>query len=103
MVDNYKFGLQTLYAWNRGFEFLLTIACRLGIDKGVLLTDFKEEIERKQHEKEEKYNPKKIQGKPRPPRRPIHDSGNTNNGNTARKFFAESVVSAETTVRATFP
>lgn len=92
--EQYRFGLSTLHCWIRFFECLLHISYRLPFKKWQVKGDDLKEIYGK--------NKKRIQAsfksrlsltvdKPKP------GFGSSNDGNTARTFFANSKVSAEIT------
>lgn len=91
-VDNYKYGLSTLHCWIRFFECLLHIAYRLPFQIWRVSKNNKEFLEHK----------KKIQNEFKKRTGLIIDQvktgfGNTNDGNTARRFFSNSDVASEIT------
>lgn len=88
------FGLSTLHAWIRMFECLLHLAYRLNIKKWQIRehTDKKVVNENKTKIQEEfRKRLGLIIDKPKP------GYGSTNDGNTARRFFENSSISAEIT------
>lgn len=93
-TDNLGFGLSTLHAWIRCFECLLHISYRLEVKKWQL-RDAADKANMKQRSTNIKNRFKNEMGlivdKPKP------GYGNTNDGNTARRFFGNSELSAEIT------
>lgn len=92
--DNLSFGLSTLHAWIRCFECLLHISYRLDVKKWQL-RDASDKVVVKQRSTIIQDRFKKEIGlvvdKPKP------GFGNSNDGNTARRFFANPELSAEIT------
>lgn len=92
--DNLGFGLSTLHAWIRCFECLLHISYRLEIKKWQL-RDSSDKANVKQRSLSIQAHFKEEMGlivdKPKP------GFGNTNDGNTARRFFRNPELSAEIT------
>lgn len=92
--DNFSYGLSTLHAWIRCFECLLHISYRLDVKKWQL-RDAADKINVKQRSVAIQSRFKNEMGlivdKPKP------GYGNTNDGNTARRFFGNSELSAEIT------
>lgn len=92
--DNLGFGLSTLHAWIRCFECLLHISYRLNVKKWQLRSD-EDKSNVKQRSKDIKNRFKNEMGlivdKPKP------GFGNTNDGNTARRFFEKPEASADIT------
>lgn len=89
----YKFGLSTLHAWIRSFECILHIAYRLPIKKWQIREDDKHVV---------KENKSRIQKEMKKEMSllvdiPIATSGNTNNGNTARRFFQKPQLASKIT------
>lgn len=92
-VDNYKYGLSTLHCWIRFFECLLHIAYRIPIKNWRV---------DKENNKQFLENKKRIQNEFKKRTGLIIDQvksgfGNTNDGNTSRRFFSNSEVAAEIT------
>lgn len=92
-TDNLEFGLSVLHGWIRFFECLLHIAYKLPLKKWQARGDDKtivaENKKRIQNEFKEKLG--LIVDKPKP------GFGNSNDGNTARRFFKNPEVSADIT------
>lgn len=92
--EQYGFGLSTLHAWIRSFEFLLHIGYKIEVKKWAVTnpTD-KKSVESRKKEIQNKF--KADLGlnvdKPKP------GFGSTNDGNTARTFFKNPAVSAAIT------
>lgn len=92
-TENLKFGLSVLHGWIRMFECLLHLAYKLplkkwqarGIDKEVVLEN------KARIQKEFRDRCGLIVDKPKP------GFGNSNDGNTARRFFKNPELSAEIT------
>ena len=88
------FGLSTLHAWIRFFECLLHISYKLDVQKSQRSKECAEQIEtrkkRIQHDFKEKLG--LLVDFPRQ-----EGSGNSNDGNTARRFFQAATISAEIT------
>lgn len=89
----YEFGLSTLHAWIRSFECILHIAYRLPIKKWQIREEDKQVvIEHKSRiQKEIKQKMSLLVDIP------IATSGNTNNGNTARRFFQQPQLASKIT------
>lgn len=92
IVDNYKYGLSTLHCWIKFFECLLHIAYRLPLKVWRV----------SKHNKQFLENKARIQNQFRRRTGLIIDQvkpgfGNTNDGNTARRFFNDSEIAAEIT------
>lgn len=92
-IDNYQYGLSTLHCWIKCFECLLHIAYRIPL-----------KIWRVGKENKDKFieNKTRIQKEFKKRTGLIIDQvkcgfGTTNDGNTARRFFSNSVVAAEIT------
>jgi len=84
IVENYKFGLSTLHAWIRFFECLLHISYRLHAKKWQIRTEQDKKIfecRKKEIQTEFKNKMALIVDQPKV------ISGNSNDGNTARRFF----------------
>lgn len=93
-TDQYRFGLSTLHCWIRFFECLLHISYRLPFKKWQVKGDDLKEIfenNKKRIQKNFKSRLSLSVDKPKP------GFGSSNDGNTARTFFANSKVSAEIT------
>lgn len=92
--DDFGFGLSTLHGWIRCFECLLHISYRLNIKKWQARSE-DDKLSVKTRSDEIKLKFKKEAGlivdKPKP------GYGNTNDGNTARRFFANAELSANIT------
>lgn len=89
--SNLRFGLSTLHAWIRLFECLLHLSYKLEIKKWqARSTDDKQitEDRKRKIQKEFKQRLGLIIDRPKP------GYGSTNDGNTARRFFKETSVSA---------
>lgn len=83
-VENYKFGLSTLHAWIRFFECLLHISYRLHAKKWQIRTKQDKEIfESRKKEIQTEFKNKMALTVDQPK----IVSGNSNDGNTARRFF----------------
>lgn len=92
--DAFKYGLSTLHAWIRCMEMILHISYNLGFEKWSATTPENKKI------KEEKK--KHVQTRFRELLglhidKPRQGSGNSNDGNTARRFFQNYQCSAEIT------
>lgn len=92
--DMYTFGISSLHAWIRTLECLLHISYRLHIKKWQI-RDSAEKI--LFQERKLKIQEKFKQEMGLIVDRPKAGGGNTNDGNTARRFFRNSVKSAEIT------
>lgn len=93
-VEHYGFGLSTLHAWIRCFECLLHISYRLDIKKWqVRGDDDKASVKQRSDDIKQKFKTQMglIVDKPKP------GYGNTNDGNTARRFFTNPELSGEIT------
>lgn len=91
--SRFQFGLSTLHAWIRFFEFFLHVSYRLGVKKWHMRT----EEEKKSFSERKKYIQMQFREKlglivdqPR-----SGGSGTSNDGNTARRFFSNSEISAD--------
>lgn len=94
VVENIRFGLSTLHALIRFFECYLHIPYKLGIGKLKVSTDKEmENVNTRKSEIQETFRKQfgLIVDSPKP------GFGSTNDGNTARRFFANSTVSAAIT------
>ncbi|XP_041448468.1 uncharacterized protein LOC121404022 [Drosophila obscura] len=89
----YQYGLSTLHAWIRCLECILHIAYRLPFEKWQIRKSDKDAAE--QHKKHIQNRVKKemslLVDIPMP------GAGNTNNGNTARRFFQQPTLASEIT------
>ena len=95
MVDkkeNYGFCLSILHSWIRTFECLLHISYRLGLKKWQAKSD-EDKCSVKQRSEEIKQKFKNQMGLFVDRQKP----GNTNDGNTARRFFLNPEKSGEIT------
>lgn len=93
-TDQYRFGLSTLHCWIRFFECLLHISYRLPFKKWQVKGDDLKEIYEKNKKRIQESFKSRLSltvDKPKP------GFGSSNDGNTARTFFANSKVSAEIT------
>lgn len=92
--DSFKYGLSTLHAWIRCMELILHLSYNLSFEKWSVTTE-----DNKRLKQEKKQNVQKrfreemglIIDKPR------QVSGNSNDGNTARRFFYNASCTAEIT------
>lgn len=92
--DRLGFGLSTLHAWIRSFECLLHISYRLDIQKWQVRGDIDKASVKQRSESIKKDFKNRMYlnvDKPKP------NYGNTNDGNTARKFFQNPQLSSEIT------
>lgn len=94
-VDKSKlcFGLSTLHAWIRTFECLLHISYRLDVKQWRLNKNIKASVDQRSDEIKHQFKSRMglIVDKPKP------GYGNSNDGNTARRFFDNAELSAEIT------
>lgn len=93
-VENYSYGLSTLHAWIRTFEFLLHLSYRLDIKKKIVRdAEDKQMLALKKAEIQNQFKNQLglIVDQPK------QGFGNTNDGNTARRFFKHYSVSATIT------
>ncbi|XP_034192452.2 uncharacterized protein LOC117609839 [Osmia lignaria lignaria] len=93
-VTNLQFGLSTLHAWIRFFECCLHLSYKLDLQKWQSRNEEdKLQVERRKRNIQEGFRVKLglIVDKPKP------GYGSTNDGNTARRFFENSSVSAPIT------
>lgn len=92
--ENYAFGMSTLHAWIRSFEFLLNIAYRLELCTNRVSGD---------HEKQKKEKKKRLIQQEFMKKLGLHVDkpkqglGNSNDGNTARLFYENAEISASIT------
>lgn len=92
-VHLYEFGLSTLHAWIRCFECILHISYRLHIKKWQVRDADKHAVkERKLYVQEGLKRKMSLLADI-----PMAGCGNTNNGNTARRFFREPKLASEIT------
>lgn len=92
--ERLAFGLSTLHAWIRTFECLLHISYRLEIKKWQVRGDNDKAIVKQRSQEIQKVFKDRmglIVDKPKP------GYGNTNDGNTARRFFSKAELSSEIT------
>ncbi|KAL0879456.1 hypothetical protein ABMA27_003207 [Loxostege sticticalis] len=92
--ERLAFGLSTLHAWIRTFECLLHISYRLEIKKWQVRGDDDKAIVKQRSKEIQKLFKDRmglIVDKPKP------GYGNTNDGNTARRFFSKAELSSEIT------
>lgn len=92
-TDSYKFGISPLHAWIRCFECMLHIAYRISFKCWAVQKNTKHMKEQRKLEIQNEFKDKLSlqvdfvkQG-----------AGTSNDGNTARKFFANYIISAEIT------
>lgn len=92
-VANLEFGLSILHAWIRFFECLLHIAYKIPIKKWQARGKEKELVAQNKSRIQKLFRERMglIVDKPKP------GFGNTNDGNTARRFFENFDISAEVT------
>lgn len=93
-TDNLSFGLSILHGWIRFFECLLHLSYKLPVEKWQVRNDLEKNIvaeNKKRIQNEFKKRCGLIVDVPKP------GFGNSNDGNTARRFFREAEVSAEIT------
>lgn len=89
-----RFGLSTLHAWIRIFENILHLSYKLGIRKWqARYPDEKQQVaeQKTKIQKEFKIRLGLVVDRPK------QSYGNSNDGNTARRFFENSVISSEIT------
>ena len=94
MKENLRFGLSTLHAWIRFFECVLHLSYKISIKKWQARNAEKKKTvsERKRElQREFRLQLGLIVDKPKP------GFGSSNDGNTARRFFANFQVSAKIT------
>lgn len=106
-TDNLRFGISTLHAWIRFFECFLHISYKIDVEKwqrSRVKKEANEEKKAKAKEINEKIDKKKrdVQEQFRSQLglvvdRPKPGFGSSNDGNTARRFFENSAVSAKIT------
>lgn len=92
--DRFGFGLSTLHAWIRTFECMLHISYRMDLKKWQVKGENDKAILKQRSQmiqKEFKDRMGLIVDKPKP------GYGNSNDGNTARRFFANAELSGEIT------
>ena len=92
--EHYGFGLSTLHAWIRFFECMLHISYRLDIKKWQVRSDEdKSRVQKRSEGIKQKFEKHTglIIDKPKP------GFENTNDGNTARRFFMKPELSGEIT------
>lgn len=93
-TENLGFGLSVLHGWIRMFECLLHIAYKLPIQKWQARGEIdKETVKNNKYRIQQKFRERcgLIVDKPKP------GFGNTNDGNTARRFFQNEKLSSEIT------
>lgn len=93
-TDNLQFGLSVLHGWIRFFECLLHLAYKLEIKQWQARKDEHKKIvdeKKKQIQKQFRERLGLIVDKPKP------GFGNSNDGNTARRFFENAEISADIT------
>ncbi|KAL4152921.1 hypothetical protein QTP88_000754 [Uroleucon formosanum] len=93
-TDNLSFGISVLHGWIRFFECLLHLSYKLPLKKWQARGDVEKKIvleNKLRIQKEFKEKLGLLVDKPKP------GFGNSNDGNTARRFFQNSEISAEIT------
>ena len=93
-ITTYKFGLSVLHTWIRSYECLLHIGYKIDFQNWQARgEDAKDIVNRRKREIQEQFRLRMglILDRPK------QGSGNTNDGNTARRFFANPSVSANIT------
>jgi len=93
-TDNLSFGISVLHGWIRFFECLLHLSYKLPLKKWQARGDVEKKIvseNKLRIQKEFKDKLGLLVDKPKP------GFGNSNDGNTARRFFQNSEISAEIT------
>lgn len=94
LEDMYSFGISPLHSWIRGFEFLLHLSYKLSIRKWQARTEAdKLKVEQRKKDIQEKF--RKSLGLLID--MPKSSAGNTNDGNTARRFFEDPELSSSIT------
>ena len=93
-IDNYSFGLATLHGWIRLLEFCLQLSYRMSIKKkGQLSKEERDDME----ERKKRVHAAFVAATGLIVDLPKHGGGNTNDGNTARRFFEKSSESSAIT------
>lgn len=92
-VDLYQYGLSTLHAWIRFFECIIHIAYRLPIQRWQVRNSDRDVV----NETKSKIQDELRKNMCLLVDIPMAVSGNTNNGNTARRFFQQPKMAAEIT------
>lgn len=90
--ENLKFGISSLHAWIRFFEYFLHMSYKLQLKKWQVRDEKEKFLVKTQKERIQKEFREKtglIIDKPK-----LGGSGTTNDGNTARRFFANPALSA---------
>lgn len=92
--DTFKFGLSTLHAWIRCMELILHISYNLSFQKWSATTE--------EHKRAKQIKKQSVQERFRTELgliidKPRQVSGNSNDGNTARRFFANSACTSAIT------
>jgi len=92
-TENLEFGLSVLHGWIRMFECLLHVAYKLPLKKWQARGSDKETVSENKARIQKEFRERcgLIVDKPKP------GFGNTNDGNTARRFFRNAELSAEIT------
>ena len=92
-ASNLKYGISSLHAWIRCFEYLLNIAYRLSICKSIA-----QKVDKQLLENHKKYIQNQFKVKMNLiVDQPKQGAGNSNDGNTARAFFSNEQKSSEVT------
>lgn len=97
IVDRYtihSFGLSTLHAWIRTFEFLLQLSYKLDIHKKRVTDGADKDAKRLKKAKVQREFKEQLGLNIDKPKQGL---GNTNDGNTARRFFENSGVTSSIT------
>ena len=93
-IENYCFGLSTLHAWIRTFECLLQIAYKLQIKKWQIRDQNEKKLkEIRKAEIQKRYKDELGLNVDKPKQ----GFGNSNDGNTARRFFKHTALTSEIT------
>lgn len=94
VVENFKYGLSSLHAWIRCMECILHIAYRLEYKTWSARTDAKKESMTRAKERIQKEFRERVGLLVDYPRQ---GSGNSNDGNTARRFFRDPKLTSQIT------
>ncbi|CAH0558999.1 unnamed protein product [Brassicogethes aeneus] len=91
-IDSFKYGLSSLHAWIRFMECIIHIAYNISFKCWSARTDKQKELKQKKRIQEEFRQEMGLLID-----FPKQGSGNSNDGNTARRFFQDSVKSSKIT------
>lgn len=92
--EMYEFGISPLHSWIRSFEFILHLSYKLEIKKWqARSSDDKSSVEKRKREIQKRFRNEigLLVDLPK------QSSGNTNDGNTARRFFRNTIQTAAIT------